>query len=145
MRSSETNVAVGSRDLSRRDFLRTAGAGAAALAIPSGALARGAPPASQQTGMEYAAGEVVLPFAYTAVVSPQPQPDCLDFSHQVSPDNCQVFVRMDGELWEFRSQWVINLGTTARYRGPDIDHMTRVEDGVYPEGMTSCWFLGGMW
>ncbi len=23
--------------------------------------------------------------------------------------------------------------------------MTRVEDGTYPDGMTFCWFLGGMW
>jgi hypothetical protein len=52
---------------------------------------------------------------------------------------------MDDELWEFRSQWIINLGTAARYKGPDIDHMTRVEDAIYPAGMTSCWFLGGMW
>ncbi len=87
----------------------------------------------------------MLPFSYSVIRSPQPKPPCLDFSHQISPDNCEVFVRIDGELWEFRSQWVVNFGTTARYKGPDIDHMTRVEDGTYPDGMTSCWFLGGMW
>jgi hypothetical protein len=98
-----------------------------------------------EPGYEYAAGEVILPFSYSATISPQPQPSGLDFSNQLNPDNCQVFVRMEGELWEFRSQWIINLGTVARYKGPDIDHMKRVEDGNYPEGMTSCWFLGGMW
>jgi len=120
----------------------------AALTLPAAAhaVAFGAePPRSPESGYEYAAGDVVLPFSYTATRSPAPKPESLDFSHQVSPDNCQVFVRIDGELWEFRSQWVINLGNTARYRGPDIDHMNRVEDGIYPDGMTSCWFLGGMW
>jgi hypothetical protein len=140
---------IRSRDFSRRDFLRTTGMGAAALALPGSALAASSQTRNREngheSGYEYAAGEVILPFSYSAVVSPQPQPECLNFSHQVSPDNCEVFVRMEGELWEFRSQWVVNLGTTARYKGPDIDHMTRVEDGIYPEGMTSCWFLGGMW
>ena len=82
--------------------------------------------ARKQSGYEYAAGDVVLPFSYSATRSPAPKPDNLDFSHQVSPDNCEVFIRIDDELWEFRSQWVVNLGTTARYKGPDIDHMTRV-------------------
>jgi len=146
MRSNEiTADIIRGRNLSRRDFLRTTGMGAAALALPEGALAASVQTRTSEGGYEYAAGEVVLPFSYSAVVSPQPQPECLNFSHQVSPDNCEVFVRMDGELWEFRSQWVVNLGTTARYKGPDIDHMTRMEDGIYPEGMTSCWFLGGMW
>jgi hypothetical protein len=136
-------------ELSRRDFLvRTGQLGIAALALPAAAhsLAFGAePPRAGENGYEYAAGDVTLPFSYVATRSPAPKPDNLDFSHQVSPDNCEVFIRIDDELWEFRSQWVVNLGTTARYKGPDIDHMTRVEDGIYPEGMTSCWFLGGMW
>ncbi len=101
--------------------------------------------AEQTSGTEYAAGEVALPFAYSMTRSPAAKPEGLDFARQYGPDNCQVFVRMDGELWEFRSQWIINLATTARYKGPDIDHMVRVEDGTYPEGMTACWFLGGMW
>jgi hypothetical protein len=136
-------------DLSRRDFLRTTGQlGMAALALPPAvhSVAFGAEtPRSGASGYEYAAGDVVLPFSYSATRSPAPKPENLDFSHQVSPDNCQVFIRIDDELWEFRSQWVINLGTTARYKGPDVDRMTRVEDGAYPDGMTSCWFLGGMW
>ncbi len=136
-------------ELSRRDFLlRTGQLGIAAMASPAAArsLAFGTEtPRSQEGGYEYAAGDVVLPFSYSATRSPAPKPDNLDFSHQVSPDNCEVFIRIDDELWEFRSQWVVNLGTTARYKGPDIDHMTRVEDGTYPDGMTSCWFLGGMW
>ncbi|MGA9798282.1 MAG: discoidin domain-containing protein [Terriglobales bacterium] len=136
-------------ELSRRDFLvRTGQLGIAALALPSAAhsMAFGAEaPRAGESGYEYAAGDVTLPFSYSATRSPAPKPDNLDFSHQVSPDNCEVFIRIDGELWEFRSQWVVNLGTTARYKGPDIDHMTRVEDGIYPDGMTSCWFLGGMW
>ena len=136
-------------EVSRRDFLRTTGQmGIAALALPATAhsLAFGAEkPRSPENGYEYAAGDVVLPFSYSATRSPAPKPDNLDFSHQVSPDNCEVFIRIDDELWEFRSQWVVNLGTTARYKGPDIDHMTRVEDGTYPDGMSSCWFLGGMW
>jgi hypothetical protein len=134
-------------ELSRRDFLvRTGQLGIAALALPGPAhsMAFGAE-TLRESGYEYAAGDVTLPFSYSATRSPAPKPDNLDFSHQVSPDNCEVFIRIDGELWEFRSQWVVNLGTTARYKGPDIDHMTRVEDGIYPEGMTSCWFLGGMW
>jgi hypothetical protein len=136
-------------ELSRRDFLvRTGQLGIAALALPSAAhsMAFGADTLrAGESGYEYAASDVTLPFSYSATRSPAPKPDNLDFSHQVSPDNCEVFIRIDGELWEFRSQWVVNLGTTARYKGPDIDHMTRVEDGIYPEGMTSCWFLGGMW
>ncbi len=136
-------------ELSRRQFLaRTGQLGITALALPAAAhsLRFAADPAGPaESGYEYAAGNVTLPFSYSAIRSPAPKPDNLDFSHQVSPDNCEVFIRIDGELWEFRSQWVVNLGTTARYKGPDIDHMTRVEDGIYPDGMTSCWFLGGMW
>jgi F5/8 type C domain len=136
-------------ELSRRDFFRRTGQlGIAAMALPAAAhsLALGADTRSAaEGGYEYAAGDVVLPFSYSATRSPAPKPDNLDFSHQVSPDNCEVFIRIDDELWEFRSQWVVNLGTTARYKGPDVDHMTRVEDGIYPDGMTSCWFLGGMW
>ena len=135
-------------ELSRRDFLLRSGQlGIAAMALPAAeSLVFGAEaPRPPETGYEYAAGDVVLPFSYSATRSPAPKPDNLDFSHQVSPDNCEVFIRIDDELWEFRSQWVVNLGTTARYKGPDIDHMTRVEDGIYPDGMTSCWFLGGMW
>ena len=136
-------------ELSRRDFLlRTGQLGIAAIALPAAAhsVALGAEtPRARESEYEYAAGDVVLPFSYSATRSPAPKPDNLDFSHQVGPDNCEVFIRIDDELWEFRSQWIVNLGTTARYKGPDIDHMTRVEDGTYPEGMTSCWFLGGMW
>ena len=136
-------------ELSRRDFLlRTGQLGIAAIAFPAAAhsVALGAEtPRARESEYEYAAGDVVLPFSYSATRSPAPKPDNLDFSHQVGPDNCEVFIRIDDELWEFRSQWIVNLGTTARYKGPDIDHMTRVEDGTYPEGMTSCWFLGGMW
>ncbi len=139
----------GQRELSRRDFLlRNGQLGLAALLLPAATRAgvfHAEKVRAEEPGYEYAAGEVVLPFSYTVSRSPAPKPGGLDFSHQVSPDNCQVFVRIDDEIWEFRSQWVINLGTAARYTGPDIDHMTRVEDGAYPEGMTSCWFLGGMW
>jgi len=148
-RKEPTNVQGSS--VSRRDFLRTTGLGAAAFALPG----RDFPAVAEEKtshensgaggGYEYAAGEVLLPFSYSVTPSPQPKPVCLDFSHQINPDNCQVFVRMEGELYEFRSQWIINLGTTARYKGPDIDHMTRVEDAIHPDGMTSCWFLGGMW
>jgi F5/8 type C domain len=136
-------------ELSRRDFLLRAGElGIAAMALPAAASSvafSAEKTRAEDSGFEYAAGDVVLPFSYSATRSPAPKPDNLDFSHQVGPDNCQVFIRIDDELWEFRSQWIINLGTTARYKGPDVDHMTRVEDGIYPEGMTSCWFLGGMW
>jgi hypothetical protein len=137
-------------EFSRRDFLRTTGQLGIAAMVPAAAhsLALGAekPRAEENaTGYEYAAGDVTLPFSYSAIRSPVPKPDNLDFSHQVSPDNCEVFIRIDDELWEFRSQWVVNKGTTARYKGPDVDHMTRVEDGIYPDGMTACWFLGGMW
>jgi hypothetical protein len=136
-------------ELSRRDFLlRTGQLGIAALALPAVAHSvafAAETPRSGESGYEYGAGDVVLPFSYSATRSPAPKPENLDFSHQVSPDNCEVFIRIDDELWQFRSQWVVNLGTTARYKGPDVDRMTRVEDGTYPDGMTSCWFLGGMW
>lgn len=135
-------------ELSRRDFLRRTGQfGVAALALPSALHPQAASPPSPSSteNYEYAAGQITLPFSYSAVRSAVPKPAGLDFSRQINPDNCQVFIRIDGQLWEFRSQWIINLGTVARYKGPDIDHMTRVEDGTYPDGMTSCWFLGGMW
>lgn len=137
--------------ISRREFLRDAGAlGAtalggrhlAALSI-SDAGVSGA--AFGVTSTEYAAGEVVLPFSYTIRTSSEAQPEGLNFKGQAGPDNCQVFVRIENEIWEFRSQWIIGLGTVARYKGPDVDHMVRVEDGTYPDGMTACWFLGGMW
>jgi hypothetical protein len=135
-------------ELSRRDFLRRTGElGLAAMTLPSvrSSALDAETSRAQEGGYEYAAGDVVLPFSYSATRSPAPKPGNLDFSGQVSPDNCEVFIRIDDELWEFRSQWVVNLGTTARYKGPDVDRMTRVEDGTYPDGMTSCWFLGGMW
>ena len=141
MPNRQTPSRFGLPDLSRREFLQTTGQlGIAALLLPSAAIA-----ADEQRGHEYAAGEVTLPFAYSMTPSPTPKPEGLDFSHQYGPDNCEIFIRMDGELWEFRSQWITNLGTTARYKGPDIDHLVRVEDGIYPDGMTACWFLGGMW
>src|ERR1017187_512022 len=141
MHKNRITSSLGLPGLSRREFLRTTGQlGLAALVLPTVASR-----AEEQSGNEYAAGEVTLPFAYSVSYSPAPKPDGLDFSHQYGPDNCEVFIRMDGELWEFRSQWITNLGTTARYKGPDIDHLVRVEDGTYPDGMTACWFLGGMW
>ncbi|OJV41379.1 MAG: hypothetical protein BGO25_16800 [Acidobacteriales bacterium 59-55] len=134
---------------SRREFLRISGQlGLASAILPAGASAMAIPAhrtAATDGAYEYAAGEVTLPFSYSIARSSAPRPEGLDFSHQLNPDNCQVFVRMGNELWEFRSQWIINLGTVARFKGPDIDHMTRVEDGTYPDGMTACWFLGGMW
>ena len=144
---SENQGSEAALEVSRRDFLQGCGTlGLGAWLLPS--LKNGEE--AQRTfawedGYEYAAGAVVLPFSYTAELSPALKPEGLDFVHQLNPDNCQVFVRIDDELWEFRSQWIINLGTAARYHGPDIDHMTRAEDAVYPAGMTSCWFLGGMW
>lgn len=136
-------------EFSRREFLHWGGqAGIAALTSPHEAISKwpwDGRSETQQPVYEYAAGEVILPFKYSAIVSPTPKPEGLNFSGQLNPDNCQVFVRIEDELWEFRSQWIVNLGTVARYRGSDIDHMVRVEDGSYPEGMTACWFLGGMW
>ena len=139
--------ALSKSEMSRRDFVRQTGMlGVAAWALPGSGFGAAIPKSSAvEQGYEYAAGEITLPFAYAIEHSPAPRPECLNFAHQVSPDNCQVFVRMEGELWAFRSQWVINLGTTARYKGPNVDSMERVEDGTYPDGMTSCWFLGGMW
>jgi hypothetical protein len=134
--------------LSRREFLLRSGRAGAALALPHTLFKDKKEIAKtplSKASFEYAAGEVVLPFSYSAKLSPMSKPSGLDFSHQLNPDNCQVFVRMDEELWEFRSQWVINLGTVARYKGPDIDQLSRVEDGTYPDGMSACWFLGGMW
>lgn len=97
------------------------------------------------TNVEYAAGDVTLPFSYTARTSSVARPPCLDFSGQPNPDCCHVFVRIDGELWMFRADWIAGRGRPARYVGPDIDHMTRVEDGTYPPEVGLGWFLGGMW
>ncbi|MFZ4397577.1 MAG: discoidin domain-containing protein, partial [Kiritimatiellia bacterium] len=107
----------------------------------------------EYAGYEYAAGEVILPFSYSITRSTAPQPEGLNFSKQPNPDNCMVFVRMGAELYEFRSQWILSLlkpptpgfDTSACYVGPDIDHLKRVENSPYPNGMTMCWFLGGMW
>jgi hypothetical protein len=147
-RSFDTQRDLGN-EVSRREFLlRTGQAGVVALTWPQSAFAgwfSNIPSTPESSGYEYAAGEITLPFTYTVRPSPAPKPEGLNFSHQLNPDNCQVFIRIEDELWEFRSQWIINLGTVARFKGPDIDQMTRVEDGNYPEGMTACWFLGGMW
>lgn len=94
---------------------------------------------------EYAAGEVMLPFSYTAVVSDAPRPPCLDFPGQHNPDCCHAFIRIDGELWMFRIDWIVEKGRCARWRGPDIDHMVKMEDGIYPPETGLGWFLGGMW
>src|SRR5579862_8573370 len=93
-------------EVSRREFLLWGGwAGMVALTSPenhfmtwfSNSLAT-----SHQSGYEYIAGEVILPFKYSATVSPAPKPTGLNFSGQINPDNCQVFVRIEDELWEFR-------------------------------------------
>lgn len=97
------------------------------------------------TNFEYAAGDVTLPFSYTAKVSSASRPDCLNFNHWPNPDCCHSFVQMDGELWMFKCAWIVDHGKPERYRGPDIDHMTRVEDGNYPPEVGLGWFLGGMW
>jgi hypothetical protein len=99
-------------------------------------------------GYEYAAGEVTLPFAYSATVSSAPRPAGLDFAAMGGyPDNCQVFVRMDGELWEFKRQpdRAPLPNSPARLKGPDIDHMVQQEDAITPPGYQMSWFLGGMW
>jgi hypothetical protein len=97
------------------------------------------------TNTEYAAGNVTLPFSYSAKVSTSPRPPCLDFPGQPNPDCCHPFIRIDGELWMFRIDWIAGKGRPARFKGPDIDHMTRVEDGTYPPEVGLGWFLGGMW
>jgi hypothetical protein len=94
---------------------------------------------------EYAAGEVTLPFAYTTTISKASKPHSLDFPDEPNPDNSQVFVRIDDELWQFRNHWITGRGGATRYKGPDIDHMVRMEDAVYPPETGMGWFLGGMW
>jgi hypothetical protein len=96
---------------------------------------------------EYAAGEVTLPFAYTARASTAPRPPSLDFKEEHGfPDNCQALVRIDGELWQFQNRFTVGLTSPpARYAGPDIDHMTRREDASLPPGYHMAWFLGGLW
>src|SRR6476660_6202436 len=89
---------VPKNELSRRDFLLWSGQlGIVAMSLPatrSLGLAADTP-RTQKTGYEYAAGDVVLPFSYSATRSPAPKPNNLDFSNQVSPDNCEVFVRIE--------------------------------------------------
>ena len=97
------------------------------------------------TNTEYAAGDVPVPFSYKATISSAPRPICLNFQDWPNPDCCHCFVRIDGELWMFRCEWIVDNGRPARYRGPDVDHMTRVEDGTYPPEVGLGWFLGGMW
>ncbi len=99
-------------------------------------------------GYEFAAGEeVTVPFAYSAKPSSAPRPVGLDFTdEQGYPDNCEVFVRIDGELWEFKTRFLdLPWGYPARYKGPDIDHLVRQEDAGLPAGYLGAWFLGGMW
>ena len=69
------------------------------------------------TGYEYAAGEVTLPFSYSASISTAPRPPCLDFSPSGYPDGSHVFVHMDGELWMFRTDWVDELADRRVTRG----------------------------
>ena len=96
---------------------------------------------------EFAAGDVTLPFSYTATVSPAPRPPTLDFTEAHGfPDNCQALVRIDGELWQFQNRFTVSLTTPpARYSGPDIDHLTRREDASLPPGYHMAWFLGALW
>jgi hypothetical protein len=96
---------------------------------------------------EYAAGEVTLPFSYSATVSTAPRPANLDFSETHGyPDNCQALVRIEGELWQFQSRFGISVSTPhARYSGPDLEHMTRQEDSSFPAGYHTVWVLGGLW
>jgi hypothetical protein len=99
------------------------------------------------TEREYAAGDVTIPLAYVARISPTPRPEALEFKEERGyPDNCQVFVRMEGELWEFKMRYTaLPLEMPARYKGPDIDHMVKQEgSAIMPKGYLA-WFLGGMW
>lgn len=95
--------------------------------------------------IEYAAGDVTLPFSYAVEVSDRPRPKPLDFPGQPNPDCCHAFVRMDGELWMFRIDFIADKGRIGRFKGPDIDTMTRMEDGAYPPEVGLGWLLGGLW
>ena len=95
--------------------------------------------------IEYAAGDVTLPFSYEVEVSDRPRPKPLDFPGQPNPDCCHAFVRMDGELWMFRIDFIADKGRIGRFKGPDIDHMTKLEDGTYPAEVGLGWLLGGLW
>jgi len=95
--------------------------------------------------IEYAAGDVTLPFSYEAEVSDRRRPKPLDFPGQPNPDCCHAFVRMDGELWMFRIDFIADKGRIGRFKGPDIDHMTKLEDGTYPPEVGLGWLLGGLW
>ena len=94
---------------------------------------------------EYAAGDVTLPFRYEAEVSDRPRPKPLDFPGQPNPDCCHAFVRIDGELWMFRIDFIADKGRIGRFKGPDIDNMTQMEDGIYPPEVGLGWLLGGLW
>lgn len=96
-------------------------------------------------GFEYAAGDVTLPFSYVAEVSDRPRPKPLDFPGQPNPDCCHAFVRIDGELWMFRIDFIADKGRIGRFKGPNIDDMTRMEDGTYPPEVGLGWLLGGLW
>ena len=94
---------------------------------------------------EYAAGDVTLPFSYEAEVSDRPRPKPLDFPGQINPDCCHAFVRIDGELWMFRIDFIADKGRIGRFKGPNIDNMTKMEDGTYPPEVGLGWLLGGLW
>ncbi|MFM8653414.1 MAG: hypothetical protein ACKODZ_01595, partial [Verrucomicrobiota bacterium] len=104
-------------------------------------MAAGGKPGS----FEYAAGDVTLPFSYQAEVSDRPRPKPLNFPGQPNPDCCHAFVRMDGELWMFRIDFIADKGRIGRCKGPDIDNMTQMEDGTYPAEVGLGWLLGGLW
>ncbi|NBT24944.1 hypothetical protein EBT11_09980, partial [bacterium] len=67
---------------------------------------------------EYAAGDVTLPFSYKAEVADRPRPRPLDFPGQPNPDCCHAFVKIDGELWMFRIDFIADKGRIGRFKGP---------------------------
>jgi hypothetical protein len=95
--------------------------------------------------LEYAAGDVTLPFRYEVESSDRLRPKPLDFPGQPNPDCCHAFVRIDGELWMFRIDFIADKGRIGRFKGPNIDTMTKQEDGTYPPEVGLGWLLGGLW
>jgi hypothetical protein len=124
---------------------RAATAMESGIGLPSPNVFSQAARSGGEGSFEYAAGDVTLPFSYKAEVSTRPRPEPLNFPGQHNPDCCHAFVKIDGELWMFRIDFIADKGRIGRFKGPNIDTMTQMEDGTYPPEVGLGWLLGGLW
>jgi len=124
---------------------RAATAMESGIGLPSPNVFSQAARSGGEGSFEYAAGDVTLPFSYQAKASDRSRPEPLNFPGQPNPDCCHAFVKIDGELWMFRIDFIADKGRIGRFKGPNIDAMTQMEDGTYPPEVGLGWLLGGLW